>query len=208
MYIKKDEFVKRIVSAAKEYREKLSGKTFLIIYDKTQKLEVIFKNDSFLHLTGVGSKLYAKDFMKKACRNTLRESEIFFDEKHPADLADVKTKNLSRLYELIVKEVFLVDDIVTLTAQYAMGMTDLELLLCLGPNTDQNGKLLNGCKVPYSFRVEELKNEKFSNLYEVDFVFSKLTGTKLYTDITFGEKETICNLDEEIKKMLSQELCR
>ncbi len=54
-----------------------------------KSIEVVFKNSSFLHLTGVNTKLKAKEFYKHAkTKNGLKVQEFFFDKNHPYDLAE------------------------------------------------------------------------------------------------------------------------
>ena len=54
---------------------------------------MVFKNSSFLHLTGVNTKLKAKEFYKHAkTKNGLKVQEFFFDKNHPYDLAEKKTE--------------------------------------------------------------------------------------------------------------------
>lgn len=121
-----------------------------------------------MHLTVVASTLYPKDFYKKAERRKLKRAEIMFDSEHPADFTDIKTQYLHRLYELTITDIFIADNIVTMTATYAFGLTNLEFVLCCGKNTDKNGNVINDSYVPYSFRIEEIDNEKFGEIYEVD----------------------------------------
>ena len=60
-----------------------------------KSIEVVFKNSSFLHLTGVNTKLKAKEFYKHAkTKNGLKVQEFFFDKDHPYDLAEKKTDHL------------------------------------------------------------------------------------------------------------------
>ena len=56
--------------------------------------------------------------------------------------------------------------------------------------------------MPYSFRVEEIQNEKFGDLYEVTHILKKKTGSKKYNDLTFGEIDTIKDLSEEIREKI------
>jgi len=205
MYLDKRILVSRIEAAVQTYKQYLVGKTFMFIYGNS-KIEVIFKVESFMHLTGVASTLYPKDFYKKAERKTLRQTEIMFDSEHPADLADIKTQCLHKLYELTINDIFIADDIVTMTATFAFGLTNLEFVLCCGKNTDKNGKVMNECYVPYSFRIEEIGNEKFGDLYEVKYIFSKLTNKNKYSEITYGEQANLNLLNEEIKNKLDMEL--
>ena len=78
----------------------------------------------------------------------------------------------------------------------------MEFVICLGDDTDFAGNIISKCKVPYSFRVEEIDNEKFGDLYEVTHVFKKKTGSKKYDELTFGEESSIKDLAEEIQKKI------
>ena len=61
----KSAILKKIHNAAKNYQRYLAGKTFMYVYEG-KSIEVVFKNSSFLHLTGVNTKLKAKEFYKHA----------------------------------------------------------------------------------------------------------------------------------------------
>ena len=76
-------------------------------------------------------------------------------------------------------EVLITEDVVTFTANYKIGITDLQFILLCGENRDKHGKLIDDCLVPYSFRIEEIGNEKFGELYEVDFIFCKQTNESI-----------------------------
>ena len=58
--IGKSKIIKRIHKAALSYNQYFLGKTYMFVYDN-QFVEVLFKKSSFLHLTGVDTKLNAKD---------------------------------------------------------------------------------------------------------------------------------------------------
>lgn len=60
-----------------------------------------------------------------------------------------------------------------MTFKYSIGITNLEFVICLGDDTDSEGNIRSKCMVPYSFRVEEIKNTKFNNLYDVTHVLRK-----------------------------------
>lgn len=68
----KEIIIKRICEAAQIYKERLVGKTFLILFEG-HSIEVMFKADNFLHLCGVDTYLYAKDFYKKALKIELQK---------------------------------------------------------------------------------------------------------------------------------------
>jgi hypothetical protein len=186
----KSAILKKIHKAAIKYQQYLAGKTFMYVYEG-QCIEVVFKNSSFLHLTGVNTKLKAKEFYKHArTKNGLKVQEFFFDKNHPYDLAEKKTDNLEELYRITNSEVLITGDVVTLTANYRIGITDLQFILLCGANKDKHGKLIDDCLVPYSFRIEEINNTKFGELYEVDFIFSKNTNESLYGTLSYkGNKE-------------------
>ena len=203
MRISKSTIVRRIRRAANNYKQHLLGKTFMFVYDN-RYVEVMFKKTSFMHLTGVDSTLDAKNFFNHAVKGAnLRPSEISFDPiYHPFDLANKKTEALNDLYKITVNDVFIVEGVVTMTATYKMGVTDIEMVLLFGEDTDAMGRKVSQCLVPYSFRVEYIANNKFSDMYSVDFVFAKKTGTKKYDEVKFRGKKEIDSLPEEIKNKL------
>lgn len=201
----KAQIIRRIHNAAIKYREYFVGKTYLFVFEN-QYIEVVFKKSSFLHLTGVDTNLSADNFYKHALeRRGLRPQEVLFNSDHPYDLADKKTQYLADLYNITLTDVVIAKDIVTLTYTYGIGITNLEFVVCLGKDTDRAGNLISNCMVPYSFRVEEIENSKFGDLYEVTHVFKKKTGQKKYKELTFGDKNVVKNLPEEIQKKIEME---
>lgn len=198
----KSAILKKIHIAALNYKTYLAGKTFLFVYEGNF-IEVVFKNSSFLHLTGVGTKLQAKEFYAHSkTKNGLKVQEFFFDKNHPYDLAEKKTNYLEELYKITCTEVLITSDVTTLTATYKIGITDLRFVLLCGPNKDKYGKLIDNCFVPYSFRIEEISNKKFDNLYAVDYIFCKLTNKKIYDTITYQKDTNLDNLPQNIKEKI------
>ena len=59
-----------IIEAAIVYSQSLAGKTFLYVYGD-EYFEVSFPVDHFLHLTGVETRLSAKDFYNNAKKSIL-----------------------------------------------------------------------------------------------------------------------------------------
>lgn len=205
MYVDKGILVQRIKSAALAYKNELVGRTFLIVYDK-KAIEIIFKTDSFLHLTGVATTLSAQNFYGKAVKGRLRETEIYFDAMHPADFANLKTQHLMDLTTILRTDTLIGEGIRAATASFPIGVTDLKMVICFGQNIDSTGKKVNDCLIPYSLRIESMKNDKINSLYEVDYVFSKQTSKSKYSVIEFGEKSGINLLPEEIKEKLDSAL--
>lgn len=106
----KSAILKKIHNAAKNYQRYLAGKTFMYVYEG-KSIEVVFKNSSFLHLTGVNTKLKAKEFYKHAkTKNGLKVQEFFFDKNHPYDLAEKKTDYLTDFYRITNMEVLITEN--------------------------------------------------------------------------------------------------
>ena len=127
------------------------------------------------------------------------------NKNHPYDLAEKKTDHLEDLYRITNMEVLITEDVVTFTANYKIGITDLQFILLCGENRDKHGKLIDDCLVPYSFRIEEIGNEKFGELYEVDFIFCKQTNESKYEIISYKGDKEIGTIPEEIKTKISDD---
>lgn len=198
----KAQIIRRIHHAAVNYRTHFVGYTYMFIYEK-HYVEVMFKKSSFMHLTGVASKLKPVDFYKHAlAKSGLRPSEISFNSEHPFDLADKKTQCLSDLHEITHDNVVVATDIVTMTFTYAIGITNLKFVICLGNDTDDAGNLKSNCMIPYSFRIEEIESSKFDRLYEVTHIFKKNTGERKYNELMFGNVEQVKDLPPEIQEKI------
>lgn len=86
---KKNAIRQGIIDSAGIYSQSLAGKTFLYVYGE-EFFEVSFPIDHFLHLTGVETKLSAKDFYKNAKKAKLTSSQFYFNARHP--YANVRKK--------------------------------------------------------------------------------------------------------------------
>lgn len=71
---KKNAIRQEIMDSAVIYSSDLAGKTFLYVYGN-EFFEVSFPVDHFLHLTGVETRLSAKDFYKNAKKGILTKQE-------------------------------------------------------------------------------------------------------------------------------------
>lgn len=70
---------KNVISAVQKYKDELVGKKFLYIFDE-QFIEVIYKTENFMHLTGIDSKkLKSQKFYEKTKDGTLKGNEIELD---------------------------------------------------------------------------------------------------------------------------------
>lgn len=73
----REQVVAAIQAAAQAYKDRLVGRTFLYVFDQ-RFIEVLYKAQNFKHLTGVDSRLSARDFYKAALRHQLQGTQIFF----------------------------------------------------------------------------------------------------------------------------------
>ncbi len=78
-----DKAIEIIIRAARNYRAYLQDKNFLIVYQEKQKVktaQVEFRDNHFLHLTGVKTKLSAQRFYEKCLSGKLSPTEIELDK--------------------------------------------------------------------------------------------------------------------------------
>ena len=106
---KKELIRKQIIEAANIYSHKLAGKKFLYV-TPNYYFEILFLTDKFLHLTGVNTKLTAKDFYEKARKGILQNNQFYFDKEHPFDIAKNKLPNLIQLPELTTKQIYVINN--------------------------------------------------------------------------------------------------
>jgi len=178
------------------YKKQLISKTFLLLFEG-HSIEIMFKAENLLHLCGVDTKLLAKDFYQKAYQKKLSDKEIYFSKKHPYDFAKIKLEHLPQAISLLSNESFVITDISTQTKMFKLGATDLEVIFCFDSQIDNNGNMINNILIPYSLRVEGIPNSKFGNMYEVNYVLSKKTGTKNYINIEYGNPNLLTSYLEK-----------
>lgn len=94
-------------------------------------------------------------------------------------------------------------DIVTATFSYKLGVTNLQFIICLGDDVNKLGQRVSNCKVPYSFRVENINSDKYNELHAITHVFMKNTNDKQYNTLTFGNIDCIPYLSDEIQRKLA-----
>lgn len=139
---KKNAIRQDIIDSAIIYSQNLAGKAFLYVYGD-EYFEVSFPVNHFLHLTGVETRLSAKDFYKNAKKTILTNNQFYFDERHSYANAKKKLPCLKRLPELTNEMVCILKDMQTLTIVYKLSVTNLEFTLGLTENTDNSGKKIN-----------------------------------------------------------------
>ena len=139
---KKNAIRQGIVDAAIVYSQNLAGKTFLYVYGD-EYFEVSFPIDHFLHLTGVETRLSAKDFYKNAKKSILTNNQFYFDARHIYANAKKKLPCLKRLPELTNEMVCILKNMETMTITYKLSVTNLEFTLGLTENKDNTGNKIN-----------------------------------------------------------------
>ena len=78
---KKNMIRQGIIDSAEIYSQNLAGKVFLYVYGE-EYFEVSFPVDHFLHLTGVETRLSARDFYKNTKKTILTNNQFYFDARH------------------------------------------------------------------------------------------------------------------------------
>ena len=91
---KKNMIRQGIIDSAEIYSQNLAGKVFLYVYGE-EYFEVSFPVDHFLHLTGVETRLSARDFYKNTKKTILTNNQFYFDARHPY----ANAKNEAALFE-------------------------------------------------------------------------------------------------------------
>ena len=197
---KKNAIRQGIIDSAIVYSQMLAGKAFLYVYGD-EYFEVSFPVDHFLHLTGVETRLSAKDFYKNAKKAILTNNQFYFDGRHPYANAKKKLPCLKRLPELTNEMVCILKDMQTVTIVYKLSVTNLEFTLGLTENTDKNGNRINNFFLPMSLRVEDSSVEKSNDGDVVDFIFSKDASIVKYNTLLVQDKSK--TIPDCIKDLIS-----
>ena len=187
---KKNAIRQDIIDSAAVYSSSLAGKTFLYVYGE-EFFEVSFPVDHFLHLTGVESKLSAKDFYKNAKKGKITNSQFYFSGRHPYANAKKKLPCLKRLPELTNDMICILKDMQTVTIVYKLSVTNLEFTLGLTENTDSSGKKVNDLFLPMSLRVEDSSVAKSNDGEVVDFIFTKDASITKYKELLVRDERKV-----------------
>ena len=182
------------------YFQNLAGKTFLYVCGD-EYFEVSFPIDHFLHLTGVETRLSAKDFYKNAKKSILTNNQFYFDARHIYANAKKKLPCLKRLPELTNEMVCVLKDMQTMTITYKLSVTNLEFTLGLTENTDRGGNKINDFFLPMSLRVKDSSVEKSNDGEIIDFIFSKDASVAKYDILLVEDKDK--KIPDCIKHLIS-----
>ena len=192
-----------IIDSAEIDSQNLAGKVFLYVYGE-EYFEVSFPVDHFLHLTGVETRLSARDFYKNAKKAILTNNQFYFNARHPYANAKKKLPCLKRLPELTNDMVCILKDMETLRIIYKLSVTNLEFTLGLTENTDNNGNKINDYFLPMTLRVKDSSVEKSSDGEVVDFIFAKDASISKYDTLLVEDKSK--TIPGCIKHLISEKL--
>ena len=196
---KKNAIRQEIMDSAVIYSSDLAGKTFLYVYGN-DFFEVYFPVDHFLHLTGVETRLSAKDFYKNAKKGILTNNQFYFSVRHPYANAKKKLPCLKRLPELTNEMVCILKDMQTVTIMYKLSVTNLEFTLGLTENLDNYGKKINDYFLPMSLRVEDSSVEKSTDGDILDFIFAKDASKAKYGDLVVKDESK--NIPDSVRHLI------
>lgn len=200
----KIDIVQKIKAAAKEYKSKLLGKTFLYIYEKGS-IEVSFRKVEFAHLTGAERTVSAESFFKLAEKGILTEKQIYFSSSHPSDLCQKKVSELENLPKVVETEAFVLENIGTKTAVFKFGFTELNFTLCLCEDINSSGDKQSNYYLPQSFRIEDCF-DKSSNVYEIYAILEKKNTEKYYNIIRYIDSKKEIVLTDDLKDKIDSTL--
>lgn len=198
----KKEITFDIINAAKIYNEFFVGKTFMYVFEGNH-IQVTYRSKDFKHLTGVANNDNPTIFFKIARTDKLSHGQIYFDVRHPYNLARKKVSALLTFQRMIEDDLLVLEKITTDTVSYTFGVTDLDFTLCLINPTDRNGNIINkDYFVPQSLRVEDSVSRS-KNVYEVNYIFVKKNDEPCYTDMLYTDGSlSIFELSDDITKDL------
>ena len=197
---KKNMIRQGIIDSAEIYSQNLAGKVFLYVYGE-EYFEVSFPVDHFLHLTGVETRLSARDFYKNTKKTILTNNQFYFDARHIYANAKKKLPCLKRLPELTNEMVCVLKDMQTMTITYKLSVTNLEFTLGLTENTDRGGNKINDFFLPMSLRVKDSSVEKSNDGEIIDFIFSKDASVAKYDILLVEDKDK--KIPDCIKHLIS-----
>lgn len=198
---KKNAIRQDIMDSAVVYSNDLAGRTFLYVYGE-EFFEVSFQVDHFLHLTGVETKLSAKNFYKNAKKGILTNNQFYFTGRHPYANAKKKLPCLKRLPELTNEMVCILKDMLTVTIMYKISVTNLEFTLGLTENLDNYGKKINDLFLPMSLRVEDSSVEKSTDGEIVDFIFEEDASKAKYSNLIVKDESK--NIPDSVRCLINE----
>lgn len=193
--------VQQIKLAATLYRRNLVGNSYLYVFDN-RYIEVLYRAQSFRHLTGVDTSLSAMDFYRQAARGQLGASQIYFTRQHPYDLCMRKIRHICNISSLVTSESFMLEEIITSTRTYTFGTTNMDFSLCLDREYDKQGMPIGDHYLAMSLRDGD-NFGRSKNVYDITHIFCKSNSAKKYTNLCYMDKNSnLADLPEAVRALI------
>lgn len=195
----KNKAIEIIVNAAQNYRQYLQDKVFLIIYQDKKDIKTVqveFRDNHFLHLTGVSTKLSAKRFYEKCINRKLSLADIELDK---SGKTQQKLMVLPFLHELLYHNCMIgnfINSGICIRADYFVGNT--KAILSVG---FRYGKKMDFPVTLYKEDVRKLSQPT----NKVLAIFMRDYQKQSYTECTYlskGQDISKLPLSEEIRKLI------
>lgn len=97
---KKNQIRQDIIAAAAVYSRELAGKTFLYVYGN-EYFEVSFPINHFLHLTGVETRLSAREFYRNAKKGFLTVNDLFLPRSLRVEDSSIEKSGAGEIVDFI-----------------------------------------------------------------------------------------------------------
>lgn len=198
----KNKAIDIICVAAKNYKEYLLDKRFLIVYQEsgmTKVTQVEFRSNHFLHLTGVTARISARQFFEKCVSQKLSLTDFDLDK---AGTTQQKLMVLPFLHELLYHNCMIgnfINSGICIKADYFVGNT--KAILSVG---FRYGKKADFPVTLYKEDVRKLSQPT----NRVLAVFVKAYQQEKYSKCTYlskGQKINKLPVSEEIRGMIQVE---
>ena len=191
-----------IVNAAENYKKYLQDKVFLVIYIENtvvKTVQVEFRDNHFLHLTGVLTKLSAKRFYEKCINQKLASEDFELDKRGKTQQ---KLMVLPFLHELLYHNCMIgnfINSGICIRADYFVGNT--KAILSVG---FRYGKKMDFPVTLYKEDVRKLSQPT----NKVLAIFVRDYKQQNYTECTYlskGQEIDKLSIAEEIKVLIQVE---
>ena len=186
-----------ITKCAKEYKQVLLGRHFLIVYQKSGQVLykcISFRDYNYLHLTGVKTKLSARKFFERASSDRLSINDFTVDNYGKVQQ---KINVLPYLSQLLYNNCMIGDFInsgVWIQADYFVG--DTRAVISVG--FQQKGEL----DIPVTL-YKKKKKKLSAPTCKVLAIFSKMYNEDKYSNCTYLSKgQVISKFPTEIVQRL------
>lgn len=195
----KQQTLKTLQEAIFLYEENLANKKILILYEnekEIEKLEIIFKRNNFLHLTGIDikdSNLNPSIFYKKLLNQRLSLNDF-----------RIKSNGTTQLKIQILNQISSINKFINSTGDYQASRKFLladkvignhNICLCLK-------NIGNADYIPISALQENIKKITYRQ-YKIIGIATKPLKNKVYDKLTYiAHNNTSCNTLEKINKII------